>query len=165
MNVDSLGLSLTSPLGVCMISEWAYYGFLTIMVEGILYVGYLLAKDYWKSYVRSKIRKQNPHLEAIFDFVDDIKDSEVGEVPVLGYLVYPTTEKISTMNTAVYTTLQRAFQAADPGDEVIQVMTFPPNAAEQEYLSTFQAKDEIIKNLFKVLVSEEESDDESSTEQ
>lgn len=142
-----------------MISEWVYYGFLTLLVEGILYVGYLLARDYWKSYVRNKIRKDNPHMEEVFNIIDEVGNAEAGQVPLITYLVYPTDKNLTTENSAVYVTRARALLAAEDNDIVIQVMSFPPDTSEKHYLSSPKGREEIITALFDLMV-EEDSDSE-----
>ncbi len=150
--------------------DWIYYGFLTILVQSILYLSYRLILIEIESYTKKKFLKNNPEIAELLttaeeDLVNAAEES-MNSIPLISYLVYPEDLCINSANTLVVTTLERARDMADDDDSIMQIMFYPPNEKEQRYHSSSRAKYERAKILHKLFIenAEEDSDELPSTE-
>lgn len=149
------------------LSDWFYYGTLTILLEIILFLLLKLAVNYHQDYRTKKFLNKNPEIAHLLDKFSDVEISSeaIHQVPLISYLVYPKSLDMNTENTLVCTTLRRAKDFAEDNDEILQVMFYPPDELEQRYHKSDRARQDralIIKKLFETAM--EEDSDESSYE-
>ena len=150
------------------ISEWFYYGVLTVILEVILFLLFKIAANYYQDYRTKKFLSENPEIANLLDKFSDMEmiSEDVHQVPLISYLVYPKSLDMNTENTLVCTTLQRARDFAEDHDEILQIMFYPPDESEQRYHKSDRARQDraiIVKKLFDGLNTEEDSNDESPT--
>lgn len=146
-------------------SDWAYYGTLTILLEIIIYLAFKIIFNEMEQRRKKRFLNENPEIAKLIEGVDtsELPSPDIGEVPMIAYLVYPRRLPMNTDNTMVVTTLGRAEDVSDPEDEILQVMFYPPNEKERKYYDTMQSRIDRAQIMYKYF-EKELLDDESSSE-
>jgi len=147
--------------------DWAYYGFLTILVEAILYLSFKLVVLEFREYHKRKFFKKHPELKALVDEatsldIPRLTAEEIDDIPLPAYLLY-NPDNFIPETSAIFVTRARAESEAEDGDVIMELGFFTPSNVEQAYLQTQHFRNEHALLIHKLYTYEDE-DDESSTE-